>query len=288
MKKASSILTMAHLATLVFLAFGSQAICAQQTTAPAVSKTPVAHVNLINATGLGGELLVDINDKPENRLLLALGGATEMDEYPTGSTVVKISHPACTGPQETKLTLKADERLNIVVHSIVTPGDNGARPTTTLALLTLKHLPSPGKTTLSLLNCDALARNHSVALNGVEQTLNPLQPVHLNELPEAESYALTTKGANVMAAYEPLTLDHAYLVVYTELENPQLKGLVVVDRKPGTSEEELELKKREIAKRVERERKAAEWVMKELDRKTQERTEARAQRQKQRADELKR
>lgn len=119
-------------------------------------------------------------------------------------------------------------------------------------------------------------------------TLEPLQPMHLTELAAVGSFALTFKGSEVMAPYEPLTEDHAYLVVYVDQENPRLNGVVITDRKRGTVDEELDLKKKEVAQRIARERKAAEWVLKELDRKTQERAEARAQRQKQRTPENKR
>lgn len=288
MKRTSNGVATPHLIALAFVALGLQAIPAQQATAPVPPKAPVATVNLINATGLGGELVIDFNDKPESRLVLAPGNATGMDEYPTGSTTIRVSHPSCATPEEQKFTFKPNERINLLVHTVVKPSVNGTGATTTLAILPLQHLPSPGKTTISLLNCDALARTQSVALNGTEQRLGPLQPVHLGELPVVDSYALTFKGAEIMPAYEPLTLDHVYFIVYTDLENPHLKGVMVIDRKPGTVDEELELRKKEIAKRLERERKAAEWIMKELDRKTQERAEARAQRQKQRLDELKR
>lgn len=278
----------ALLAVGVFLAWGSNSMVAQQGGAPTPPRTPVAFLNLINASGLAGNLSVEFNNKAEDTLEIPLSGDTGMNELLPGTIALKISHANCPKSEEQKLTLKANERLNVVVHAITKIGENGTSPTTRLALLPLQHLPSPGKNTLSLLNCDALGQLQTLALNGVEQLLPPLQPVHLKELAPAASYALTFKGTEVMAPYEPMTQDHAYLVVYTNLESPRLEGVVVTDRKPGTQEEEMELKKKEIAKRIERERKAAEWVLKELDRKTRERTEARAQRQKQRAAELKR
>lgn len=246
---------------------------------------PVAYFNVVNVTGLEGEVTVLTNNKQDESRALSKGGETGECAVTPGSVTVKVSHPACPADVEQKFVLKVNERLNLLVHALVVKGENGRAPSTKLALLPLQHLPSPGKTTLTLLNCDAQSRPQSLALNGAEMTLEPLQPMHMTELTAAGSFALTFKGSEVMAPYEPLTEDHAYLVVYVDLENPRLNGVVISDRKRGTVDEELDLKKKEVAQRIARERRAAEWVLKELDRKTQERAEARAQRQKQRAPE---
>lgn len=245
----------------------------------------MAYFNVVNVTGLEGEVTVLTNNKQEESRALSKGGETGECAVPSGSVTIKVSHPACPADVEQKFVLKVNERLNLLVHTLVVKGENGRAPTTKLALLPLQHLPSPGKATLTLLNCDAQSRPQTLALNGAEMTLEPLQPMHMTELTAAGSFALTFKGSEVMAPYEPLTEDHAYLVVYVDLENPRLNGVVISDRKRGTVDEELDLKKKEVAQRIARERRAAEWVLKELDRKTQERAEARAQRQKQRAPE---
>lgn len=261
---------------------------AQESITKNTIETPSAFINVINTTGLDGDTTVEYNLVKENATPVAVGSQSGKIAVTPGTITLKVSHPSCPANEEQKLTLKANEQLNVVIHANIKPGENGAPSTAKLALLPLQHLPSPGKNTLSLLNCDALGQLQTLALNGAEQTLPHLQPVHLKELAPAEAYTITIKGKEVMAPYEPLSPDHAYLVVYTHLESRQLEGVVVTDRKPGTQEEELELKKKEVAKKIERERKAAEWVLKELDRKTQERTEARAKRQKERAAELKR
>lgn len=272
---------------MALIALGPVASAQESITQNAI-ETPSAFINVINTTGLDGDTTIEYNLVKENATPVAVGSQSGMISVTPGTITLKVSHPSCPANEEQKLTLKANEQLNVVIHANIKPGENGAPPTVKLALLPLQHLPSPGKNTLSLLNCDALGQLQSLALNGAEQTLPHLQPVHLKELAPAEAYTLTIKGKEVMAPYEPLSPDHAYLVVYTHLETRRLEGVVVTDRKPGTQEEEMELKKKEVAKKIERERKAAEWVLKELDRKTQERAEARAKRQKERTAELKR
>jgi hypothetical protein len=288
MKRTFDLITMRTFLLLVLAScLTTRGLLAQSPSEPA-PPPPAAYVNVVNVTGLEGEVTVLTNNRQDESRAFSKGGETGECTVTPGSVTIKVSHPACPTDVEQKFVLKVNERLNLLVHALVVKGENGSAPTTKLALLPLQHLPSPGKTTLTLLNCDAQSRPQSLALNGAEMTLEPLQPMHLTELAAVGSFALTFKGSEVMAPYEPLTEDHAYLVVYVDQENPRLNGVVITDRKRGTVDEELDLKKKEVAQRIARERKAAEWVLKELDRKTQERAEARAQRQKQRTPENKR
>ncbi|WP_265595399.1 hypothetical protein [Verrucomicrobium sp. BvORR106] len=288
MKRTFDLVAMRTLMLLVLACSLTTRGLLAQSPSESAPPPPSAYVNVVNVTGLEGEVTVLTNNKQDESRALSKGGETGECAVTPGSVTVKVSHPTCPADVEQKFVLKVNERLNLLVHALVVKGENGSAPITKLVLLPLQHLPSPGKTTLTLLNCDAQSRAQSLALNGAELTLEPLQPMHLTELAAAGRFTLTFKGSEIMAPYEPLTEDHVYLVVYVDLENPRLNGVVITDRKRGTVDEELDLKKKEVAQRIARERKAAEWVLKELERKTQERAEARAQRQKQRAPEIKR
>lgn len=260
------------------------ALPAQQPSPPASEPAapPQGFVNLVNATGLEEALRVVINGDELGALDMGPGSDSGMIGVTLGSVVIRVSHPKILVPAEQTFPVKLNERLNVVVHASATAGEGGKAVSPKLAFLTLPSMPTPDKNTISVVNCDALNRSQTLAVNGTEVQLPPLQPVHLSDLAPQENYALTFKGHQVMAPYAPVAPDHAYFVVYVDLQNPRLNSLVVMDRRPGSPAEEQDKLKREVARRIARERAAAEWVLGEIARRTQERKEARVERQKQR------
>lgn len=283
MKNPSSVLFQGALLaplSLLWFVFLAGSVGAQEPAASPVSTPAESFVYIANATGLPGEVAVEVDGKTDAAMQIPMGGYTGMNSLAPGTYTLKFSRDGVASVEH-KLTLKMNERANLLIHVRVTPGEGGGAPAQKLEVMPLTHQPTPGKKTLTLLNCDAMGRTQELALNGEPFALEPLKALHIAELPDAAQYSLTFKGVEIMAPYQPLVADHAYLIVYADLVSPRLNGILVSDRKRGTLEEEMDYKKKEVAQRIAREKAAAEWVLKELDRRTQERAEARAQRQRQ-------
>jgi hypothetical protein len=200
------------------------------TQAQAQEEIQFCFLEVVNATGLPGDLQVAIDDKPvQGGRGYSSGGSTGALGFVPDTLEIKFRHPACPEITSVSLTLDHQDNALVAVYYINKTDPETGELIKELKVETIKPEPTPEEMHLSLVTIDPRNAIGALSINGTEIPLEPFKPRRVS-LPKEGNFRITHAGKDITPPLLIENKEHHLVFAFVDEASRSIVGNLFIAR----------------------------------------------------------